>query len=371
MMKELDPANRRAASISRDGYYLALFETLERLSKAQLIVCPHSPLHDHESVVDTRYEKIRAVFRQLSHGVSFRRPTTILHAQIMRAFEGWLSGRPPVVDLDRNFALTTEPDVWQDRYRIDLDFKFPDFAAALRAKNNVITNRLRELCQKWHNDPRFDFTDVFENKIAGGDRQILQQYARYSAHFTAGSLGLAPFDDEVCFAPAAAMLVLKMSAELLPTFPNMEERFARIREFFASQHFRTLSGVRISALFWATIAREINAGRKSNRFPKASMYNDIDAVALYSPFCDAMFVDKEISHLANLKELQQELSGKARLFSLRKNEKAEFLNYLRSIENEASPEHFRMVEEVYGPDWGSLFWICSLRKESAWEPNLI
>ena len=41
------------------------------------------------------------------------------------------------------------------------------------------------------------------------------------------------------------------------------------------------------------------------------MYNDIDAVAMYSPFCDAMFVDKEIAHLTKQGELREELTGKS------------------------------------------------------------
>ena len=82
-----------------------------------------------------------------------------------------------------------------------------------------------------------------------------------------------------------------MLTELDSAIPDMNERYTAIREFFASDNFRAISGVRISALFWATIARQIYAGCKPDRFPKAGMYNDIDVVAMYSPFCDAMFVE--------------------------------------------------------------------------------
>ena len=56
MMKELDPAHKHA-----QGFYQSLFERLDRLSKLQLIVCPDSPIQDHESVVDTRYENSRCL----------------------------------------------------------------------------------------------------------------------------------------------------------------------------------------------------------------------------------------------------------------------------------------------------------------------
>jgi hypothetical protein len=96
------------------------------------------------------------------------------------------------------------------------------------------------------------------------------------------------------------------------------------------------------------IAREIHAGRRPDRFPKASMYNDIDTVAMYSPFCDAMFVDKEIAHLTNQRELREELGARTRFFSLRQSEKTEFLDYLDGIEGGASAEHLQLVEEVLG-----------------------
>ena len=86
MMKELDPESAAKAKGIKGGFYRTLFERLDRLNKLHLIVCPESPVQDHESVVDTRYEKLRKVFRQLSHGVSFKRPEDIFHAQLLSAF---------------------------------------------------------------------------------------------------------------------------------------------------------------------------------------------------------------------------------------------------------------------------------------------
>jgi hypothetical protein len=85
------------------------------------------------------------------------------------------------------------------------------------------------------------------------------------------------------------------------------------------------------------------------------MYNDVHVVSAYAPFCDAMFVDKEIAHLASQAELKKELAGRARLFSLRPQERETFIDYLKGIEANASPEHLKLVREVYGENWGSPF----------------
>jgi hypothetical protein len=346
IMKELNPANEHAA-----GFYRSLFKRLDRLSKLQLIVCADSPIQDHESIVDTRYEKIRAVFRQLSHGVSFHDPKTLLHVDIMRAFRCWISGKPLEGGVDRHFALRPNPDVWYDEIRIELNFTVPGLSQELKQAHELVTNRLHQTCEEWRTERDFKFKDVFNNELDGSARLILERYARYAAHFAAVSTGRAPFDDEVCFAPREATLISGMLSELAPSSPSWDERFEHIRAFLASKHFRTIPGIRISALLWATIAREINGGRRPDRFPTAAMFNDIDAVAMYAPLCDAMFVDKEISHLVRQRELQEDLGEDVRFFSLRPNEKAEFLAYLEDIERSAASEHLQLVEEVYGPDW--------------------
>jgi hypothetical protein len=345
IMKELSAADGQLR-----GFYHDLFATLDRLFKLQLIVCPYSPLHDHESVVDSRYKKIRRVFYHLSHGITFHDPVTILHAEIMRAFDCWVAGNTEPARVTREFALTRKPDVWLERYRIDLNCAvLPGLTKELNTNRELVTAELRKTCEEWRNDSEFNFQDVFQNEVAGHGRLFLMQFSRHLAHFAAVSGGLKPLDDEVCFPPAGASLVSRMSSKLAPTLPNLEERFQRIRAFFSSADFRGVFGVRVSSLFWATIAREINAGRKAN--PTAAMFNDISAVAAYSRFCDAMFVDKEISHLTKQRELRDELRGNAVFFSLRKNETADFLSFLNGIEEEAPGEHLKLIEEVYGSNW--------------------
>lgn len=351
MMKELDPDRTTTSKGHVDGFYLKLFAKLDRLSKLQLVVSPHSQLQDFESVVDTRYEKIRAVFRQLSHGISFRDPETLLHAEIIRAFDSWLSGEPMDLEVSRDFALTGNPDVWCERFRIDLNSTIPQLAPELIAGNAKIDANLREVCEGWKADPDFTFQRAYGDEVGGHAKNILNQFFTYTGRMTAVQLGQAELTDDLILPPAAVWLVTRMLKRLEETIPDMGQRLQRIGEFFRSEHFRSVPAIRIASLFWASVAREIHGGR--NRFPKAGMFNDIRAIAAYSKFCDAMFVDKEISHFASQGELKKELSGRARLYSLR--EKDAFLAYLTSIEAAASKEHVQLTQEVYGEDWATPF----------------
>ncbi|HZS16489.1 MAG TPA: hypothetical protein VFA51_01010 [Candidatus Udaeobacter sp.] len=344
MMKELEAP----ATTDRPAFYKALFEKLDHLSKLQLIVCPESPIQDHESAVDPRYEKFRAVFRLFSHGISFQAPVTILHAQIARAFRCWLKGEPCQADVDRRFALTKNPDVWQDRYRIDVNYTMDGFVDALKQRSELVTRYLDEKCERWANEQNFDFKQTFGDELAGVGLGILGEHKRYLERFEAAARGEAAIDDNVVFAPPASSLVSRMLGDAESTYPDMRERIIAIRIFFASEYLHGVSGARIEALFWATIARQIRHGRK--KFPRSGMYNDIDAVAMYSAFCDAMFLDNEVAHLMTDRELRDEFREcRASFFSLRKAD--EFLAYLDEIKASISTEHLQLVDEVYGPDW--------------------
>jgi hypothetical protein len=206
----------------------------------------------------------------------------------MRAFRCWLANEPCKADVTRKFALTQDPDVWEDRLRIDVDFTLPGLAQALKNRRGLVTRHLHENCREWQNAEDFNFKQTFDDELAGVAKGILEQRRRYLAHYAAVSTGQVPFDDEVCFPPPASSLVSRMLSEAASTLPDMGERLVAVPLFFASEYFRAVPGARVSALFWATIAREIHSGRKPDRFPKSSMYNDIDVVAMYSPFlrCD-------------------------------------------------------------------------------------
>lgn len=77
------------------------------------------------------------------------------------------------------------------------------------------------------------------------------------------------------------------------------------------------------------------------------------------PFCDAIFLEKQIAGFMNEKSLNATLNKMPQIYSLAN--KGEFLLYLDKIENEASSDHLNAVKEVYGTDWGKPF--CKVLKD--------
>ena len=349
MMKELDPDRPSTAKGANQGYYRKLFEQLDRLSKLQLAVFPNSPVQDSESAVDTRYEKLRTVFRHLSHGVGLVRPEAIFHKQLLRAYRGWLVGEAPV-PLDRDAVFTGERNGWNDRLRVELNYTLPGYAEALRNISATRTQHIQQVCHHWQQASDFDFDLVFAGElrevVLGPWRQFMDYQQRL---FAAENVGGA-VDISTLYPPEASSLISHMLGDLPRTASQPDTRLQRIQEFFHSDAARSVPYARVCALFWAAFARDVRQGRKPENFPGASVFNDVDLIAAYGPFCDAMFMDKQISHLASQGGLREQLQGIS-LYSFRDNEHHAFVEYLECIEREASPEHLRLVKEVYGSDW--------------------
>lgn len=355
MMKELDPAHPAVAKGTNRGFYRTLFERLDRLFKLQLIICPDSPVQNEESVVDRRFEKLRRVFRHFSHGLGFQPPETIFHAQLLHAFRRWL-GRPPETPLDREFALNGKYNVWNARLRIDLNYTLPGFAASLRQTGENRTKHMRAVCEKWQRAESFSFQAAMEGEARAIVEEPWRQWREYAARLATAQI--TPVQQESTLADLAALFPLAVSGLVTHMLAELKElsaelRFEKISQFFESQAARSVSYVRITALFWASLARDVRAGRKPENFPTGSLYNDVDVVAAFAPYCDAMFVDKQVSHLATQAELKRELAPHCSIYSFRKGEDEQFLEYLAEIEKDATPAHLEKVAEVYGADWPS------------------
>ncbi len=126
-----------------------------------------------------------------------------------------------------------------------------------------------------------------------------------------------------------------------------EEGFKKSFEYLTSESLQKIPYVQISSMLFASLAKEAKSGRKKP--PTKGMMNDVEVIASYAPYCDAMFVDNECRRLLNagLKESKYKL--KTKIFS--QDNKEEFLAYLDEIEKLTSKSHLNKLKEVYGDKW--------------------
>jgi hypothetical protein len=75
---------------------------------------------------------------------------------------------------------------------------------------------------------------------------------------------------------------------------------------------------------------------------------DINIISTLLPYCDAMFVDNKCRALLRDIPRGYALPYGCKVFS--PNTGAEFIQYPTEIRDSVTPDHLKLIEEVYGPD---------------------
>lgn len=134
---------------------------------------------------------------------------------------------------------------------------------------------------------------------------------------------------------------------------NQEERKNKLDAFMSTTCLEKVPFIRIYTSLMAAIATKISSGGMKKENIEPSFFNDILMISSLLPFCDAIFLERQMAGFLRDAPLNRIIDRMPKIFS--SANKDEFLEYLRSIEKNASSEHLQAVREVYGPDWGQPF----------------
>lgn len=350
MMKALNPKTKAYKKGKIDLFWKTLFEKLDRLCKLQLIVCPDSSIHRQESLVSPFYKALKRLYEQLSHGLTFYDVGTIKRFQVDEAFEQWI-GNKQRKSIDVDSIVMGEINIWQDRLIITVDMlgqdsKFPD---VLRQEREKIATDFQTVFSRWQKEKSKKFNDWYEEERVAFGRCILQGYLNDVARYQAVLLGKIPSSLNNLSFSNALTVIADIQGRLKRAGVEEADILPKTFEFLLSAKVKEIPYVRISAMLFAAIAKEAAVGRKKP--PTRGMVNDIEVISAYSPYCDALFVDKECHGYLNQGPLKSTLELNQKVFSL--NNKEDFIKYLDSIEKSASKSHLDKVKEVYGEDWES------------------
>jgi hypothetical protein len=358
MMKAI---NQKLGKVKKvDPFWLKLFEKLDRLVKLQLIICPDSTFHRNESLL-SYYEALKKMYEHLSGGVSFYDPSTIRRFQIAEYFKQFIAGiEQPKLTIEAKNVILGQIDEWQDKIRISVDFKIQDDEIQ-RIKNSreAIHESLVDVFKRWQSEKNKKFQDWFMEEGLTFGRVVLQRYINNLINLIKISIGKLNITAE-----ETLYLVMNeessLISDLLLYLPKTdregisESNLKKISEFLLSKEMLNIPAIRINALLWASFAYQTaHGGRK--RSPNKGMVNDIEMVSTLLPYCDAMFVDREMFGLLTLSYVKKDLETKYKTKIFAPSNKEEFLKYLDGIEKEASIDHLQKIKEVYGEDWPKPF----------------
>lgn len=360
MMKSINPASR-SYSNEKLKPYREIYEKLDHLSKLQLIICPQSINHRDESLLMTgSFEWMKSVYEQLSHATSFKAPVQIKQLQIYNNLRLWLGQE--VSEITPSDVIMGDVNRWNERYRLTVNRDFDqseideitserDKVAALLVDNF----RLRQA------QPNTTLDDFYRRELNGFGQSILERQDADLKRLLALSVqDPAEYVDLLLVVALSAnrALLQVVKEHLVFSGTQHNEVLNKMREYLTSDVLKEVPFVQIASMLFASLAREAADGR--SKLPTRGMLNDIQMIASYSPYCDAIFIDQECHSL--LRKLPKQSQAYSAKVGLRLDQKIysaatleEFLHFLDGIEKNASQEHLELVRTVYGPDWGEPF----------------
>lgn len=352
MAKALDDVWARERP-AQDPIWHRLFDAVDRALKLQLIVCPSSTIHECESIVHQHFGVLERLYEHFASGTAFIDPKWIHRIQLLRAFDAYLASTEPCFSaIRRESVIRGEINAWQERIQIAVHFPQlrPD-PALLRAERDRQYKSFTKLFLSWRTNP-----ESFEHHF-GRERR---GYAEATVHLLSDYILASRRVNNPRDVPLDALVekvwnprveirnvgMLMRKAEDAGT--AHQETFELALRFLTSEHALSAPQNEISALLMAGLARRASNGQK--RPPTRGMWNDMQAISGFLPYCDAMLIDDGCARLLAEGPLKTRLACySARVFS--KQTLESFIDYLTDLEEKAGPAWLDSVIQVYGPDW--------------------
>lgn len=337
-----------------DPFFKALFEKLDRLNKLQLINCPDSQNHFNESLVSPYYKALKRMYEQLSNGTTFYDAETIKRFEITNNFYEWLGEKRDPLSIE-DILMGDNIDGWQDHFIISVSLRDqnPQLAIDIRSERDKTSTELEQIFKRWQTEKTKTFEQWYQEECSSFGKAILNNYigALVDYENLVNKSTSVSSDTLSSLLSSASVTITYINQKLREKGLSDEAVLEKTCKYFLSEKIKEIPYLKISASLFAALAREASLGRKKP--PTKGMLNDIEVIAAYAPFCDALFVDNECRRLADLKEAQTKYDLSSKVFS--RDNKEAFLAFLDQIEKDATKEHLDLVNQVYGEEWSKPF----------------
>lgn len=357
MMFALNSATRQHGRDSHESFYREAFSRLDVLGKKQLVICPSSEFHRLESLTSQCSEPLERMYKLLGYGAVWYDSDFVRKALIMEAFGLWESAQPRQRSrLTKDDFLRGDRSAWTPCFEVSVNMRCePVFIEEIRQARDASDEGIRLVFERWQGDQDKTFNDWIREETHGAAKRYISGFSRHVANAvalqaeTSGRQDVSLNSIAMLLPSHEVEIMMRLRHALMARGYNEGEWPQKARLFLESEYFAQLPFVEIGSLIWATVAhRSAHSGRK--RPPTRGFSNDVQLIATYLPYCDAMFLDRECHGILDDRLMRDALAKYGtRIFSLRN--KDEFLSYLGEIERGASPEHLRFLSEVYGEQY--------------------
>jgi hypothetical protein len=200
MVKVMNPNSKANREGRIDPLWKQLFEILDRLRRLQLIACPHSEFHEHESAISTSPDRasLKGMYRLLSSEVRFRDPVRIESAQLHQQVTKWVKGEDATrVEPDPRDAISGDLSDWTDVFIVSMRLGDPEgYIDALRSSRAEGHSFLTQAFEAWRAEGG-SFEEHFHAESRQWGVNILDGYQEYLERSAQYMTGHGPFTPDL------------------------------------------------------------------------------------------------------------------------------------------------------------------------------
>lgn len=320
-----------------------MFEKLDRLVKLQLIICPHSLVHEDESIVTPVFKDLKQMYEHLGNGVEFYDIETIVRYQYYEAFTKWLGIKGDPITI--HDIVHGDLNEWQDRIRISVESSkdSTDYVEELQKTRKVSSTGLAEVFNRWKTETGKTFIDWFNEERSAYGPAYWRLYVE--SVLNASPMNMLNF---VLSEKSALMIHLKSTLQQ-NGITDETEMLKKLAEFFYSDKAKEIPFLTNYSMLAAVLANQAAHGGRTQP-PNVGTSNDLSFISAFTPYCDALFIDNAFKENIKQGDKNLKLGISSKFYSA--NDFKGFFDYLDSIEASAPKDHLEKVKEVYGDDWG-------------------
>ena len=320
-----------------------LYQRLRQLVQLQKAVLPHSDIHHDETTVFHSARELRQAYEFLGGGIGFVDTRSVELSQIISYARAFISGDQPSLDFDVNEVLLSERNVWLSDMHISVNADYSMFADSIRNSRDNIHQEVVSLMKKWELQSA-TFEQALENELASfGPTKRKTLLGAISRQLEANSIEPMAYFDSIHH---PILTEFNMLCDLFASIGIPEAQVGdKVNEFWLWEGNRTQPHLQIFSHLFAAFARKVASGQRS---VTRGFMNDIMAISTYSPYVDAMFIDRECAALLSERPLVTHLIYKAKIFSMANLQ--QFIEYLAELEREVPEEVRSYAKRIYGID---------------------
>ena len=325
-----------------EAFAKEVYELLRRCVLLQQIILPHSDIHHDETTVFHSPIDLRGLYQFFGGDVSLRDRRDVELAQNIKFAEAFFDGKEPEVTFDLDEVADSDRDNWLPDMHVGVRADYSQFADNIRKVRGETHDALKRLAKTWA-DTKPSFKDVLEREFLSIGPSKKEAFARWFERVIhpdpSDPLALLESTGEPIYLEYRALCRL-----LAERGVEEDKRLSHVTEFWQWEKNRDIPHHRISAYLFAVVARRVAMGEK--KIIDQGLINDVNTIATYAPYVDAMFIDKRCAAILAEEPLKTDLEYKAEIFSMSNTDG--FLEYLHEIESGAPEDVREFALRIYG-----------------------